>query len=241
MRAREGTGETLEHWNQGIDKPSWFHQHLGREAPDWLTTIDTPTRVASRKTVSHLVVDGPESLRWLAQMSVLTIHMWASRGENLNEADWMVFDLDPAKGKGIERRSKRPASFAAARNSICQRAKTSGKRGSTSRSAQRDNADELAEFAFNIARRSRANYLMTVDRANAQARPSLSDSCRTVRETMVALFAARDRRRAGVCAAEVGRVNNKLDQLKLIFGDARSLAKSAICSRGFQETGAAPV
>src|SRR5204863_9292155 len=30
------------------------------------------------------------------------IHMWAARGASLNEADWLVFDLDPAKGKGIE-------------------------------------------------------------------------------------------------------------------------------------------
>ena len=92
----------LEHWNDGIDKPSWFHQNIGREGPPWLTTIDTPTRASSRKTVRHLVVDKPETLRWLAQMSVLTIHMWSSRGASLNEPDWFVFDLDPAKGKGIE-------------------------------------------------------------------------------------------------------------------------------------------
>jgi bifunctional non-homologous end joining protein LigD len=93
---------TLEHWNQGIDKPSWFHQNIGREGPDWLTIIDTPTRTVSRSTVKHLVVDSVDSLRWLAQMSVLTVHMWSSRGESLEEPDWILFDLDPAKGKGIE-------------------------------------------------------------------------------------------------------------------------------------------
>lgn len=92
----------LEHWNEGIDKPSWFHQNIGREAPKWVSTIETPTRVASRKTVRHLVVDNLETLRWLAQMSVLTIHMWSSRGASLEHPDWLVFDLDPAKGKGIE-------------------------------------------------------------------------------------------------------------------------------------------
>jgi bifunctional non-homologous end joining protein LigD len=93
---------TLEHWNSGIEQPSWFQQNIGREAPDWATIIDTPTRVSSRKTIRHLVADRPETLQWLAQMSVLTIHMWSSRGESLEEADWVVFDLDPAKGKGIE-------------------------------------------------------------------------------------------------------------------------------------------
>jgi bifunctional non-homologous end joining protein LigD len=102
MRALRDRPLTLEHWNQGIDKPSWFHQHIGREGPEWLTTIETPTRASSRKTVRHLVIDKPETLRWLAQMSVLTIHMWSSRGASLEEPDWIVFDLDPAKGKGIE-------------------------------------------------------------------------------------------------------------------------------------------
>jgi bifunctional non-homologous end joining protein LigD len=102
VRALRDRPLALEHWNEGIDKPSWFHQDVGRGAPPWVTTIDTPTRTTSHKSVRHLVVDKPETLRWLAQMSVLTIHMWASRGENLDQPDWLVFDLDPAKGKGIE-------------------------------------------------------------------------------------------------------------------------------------------
>jgi len=102
VRALSDRPLALEHWNDGIDKPSWFHQDVGRGAPAWVTSIDTPTRTTAHKSVRHLVADSPETLRWLAQMSVLTIHMWASRGASLDEPDWLVFDLDPAKGKGIE-------------------------------------------------------------------------------------------------------------------------------------------
>jgi bifunctional non-homologous end joining protein LigD len=102
VRALRDRPLSLEHWNQGITKPSWFHQDVGKGAPPWVTTIDTPTRTTKEGSVRHLVVDKPETLRWLAQMSVLTVHMWASRGAALNEPDWLVFDLDPAKGKGIE-------------------------------------------------------------------------------------------------------------------------------------------
>ena len=102
IRALRDRPLALEHWNEGIDKPSWFHQDVGRGAQPWLTTIETPTRTTAHKSVKHLVVDRPETLRWLAQMSVLTIHMWASRGAALDEPDWLVFDLDPARGKGIE-------------------------------------------------------------------------------------------------------------------------------------------
>ncbi|HXA17127.1 MAG TPA: DNA ligase D [Thermoanaerobaculia bacterium] len=102
VRALRDRPLALEHWNDGIDKPSWFHQDVGRGAPAWVTSIDTPTRTTAHKSVRHLVADTPETLRWLAQMSVLTVHMWASRGASLDEPDWLVFDLDPAKGKGIE-------------------------------------------------------------------------------------------------------------------------------------------
>jgi bifunctional non-homologous end joining protein LigD len=50
LRALEDRPLTLEHWNQGIDKPSWFHQNLGKEAADWLTVVDTPTRTTKSGT-----------------------------------------------------------------------------------------------------------------------------------------------------------------------------------------------
>ena len=101
IHALEDRPLALEHWNDGIDKPSWYQQNIGREAPPWMTLVETPTRTSNRK-VKHMVADRPESLLWLAQHSVLTAHMWSSRGANLESPDWMIFDLDPAKGKGIE-------------------------------------------------------------------------------------------------------------------------------------------
>jgi bifunctional non-homologous end joining protein LigD len=101
IRALRDRPLALEHWNQGIDEPSWFHQNVGPGTPPWITTIETPTRTTTR-AVRHVVADKPETLRWMAQMSVLTMHMWAARGAALDEPDWLVFDLDPAKGKGIE-------------------------------------------------------------------------------------------------------------------------------------------
>ena len=101
LRALKDRPLSLEHWNTGIDKPSWFHQGL-TNAPDWLRTVETPTRTTKHKSVKHLVVDSRDSLRWLAQMSALTVHMWHSREGSLDEPDWVLFDLDPAKGKGIE-------------------------------------------------------------------------------------------------------------------------------------------
>src|SRR6266478_2049612 len=35
---------TLVHWNQGIEKPSWFQQDVGAMAEDWMRTAATPAR-----------------------------------------------------------------------------------------------------------------------------------------------------------------------------------------------------
>jgi bifunctional non-homologous end joining protein LigD len=67
-----------------------------------MTLAETPTRTGRRGTVRHLVADRPETLTWLAQMSVLAVHIWSSRGASLETPDWAIFDFDPAEGKGIE-------------------------------------------------------------------------------------------------------------------------------------------
>jgi bifunctional non-homologous end joining protein LigD len=92
---------TLVHWNQGVDKPSWFQQDVGTMAEEWMRTVETPART-KKGSVRHLIADGPRALRWLAQNSVLEIHAWHSRAESLTQPDWVVFDLDPAEGETIE-------------------------------------------------------------------------------------------------------------------------------------------
>ena len=101
LRALRDRPLTLIHWNQGIEKASWYQQDLGDKAPDWLKTVETPSQTR-RGSVKHLVADSPEALRWLAQNAVLEVHAWHSRAGSLTQPDWVVFDLDPAEGRGIE-------------------------------------------------------------------------------------------------------------------------------------------
>jgi bifunctional non-homologous end joining protein LigD len=101
LRALADRPVALEHWNDGIDAPAWFQQDVGRDARPWMRLVETPARTRKR-TVRHLVVDRPEVLRWLAQHAVLTVHMWSSRVPALESPDWVVFDLDPAEGRGIQ-------------------------------------------------------------------------------------------------------------------------------------------
>jgi bifunctional non-homologous end joining protein LigD len=212
----------LEHWNQGIGAPSWFHQNVGKEAPPWATTIDTPTRVAKRTTVRHLVADTPETLQWLAQMSVLTIHMWSSRGESLDTPDWLVFDLDPAKGKGIEQAIDAAIVMRGLLENLKLPSvpKTSGKRGIHVFVPLKPgySHEQVAGFACSIAAAvSNEVPYMTVERAIASRRGRLYLDCMQngYGKTMVAPYSLRAIDGAPVSAPlKWEEITKKLDPLK---------------------------
>lgn len=213
---------TLEHWNQGIDKPSWFHQNLGKEAPEWLTTVDTPTRTTKRGTVKHLIVDSVDSLRWLAQMSVLTTHMWSSRAESLEQPDWILFDLDPAKGKGIEQAIEAAIVMRKLLETLELPSvpKTSGKRGIhvLVPLAPGYTHEEVAEFACSIAEAVAAKVpFMTVERALAARRGRLYLDClqNGYGKTVVAPYSPRAIDGAPVSAPlKWSEITKKLDPMK---------------------------
>jgi len=61
----------------------------------------------------------------------LTVHMWSSRAGSLEQPDWVIFDLDPAEGRGVEQAI--PVAHALHRLfeqlSMPSLVKTTGKRG----------------------------------------------------------------------------------------------------------------
>lgn len=120
----------FQHWNEGIDGPGWFHQNIGLEEEPWMTLVEAPSQ-SGRRRIRRLMIDGPRALAWLAQNSVLTLHMWASTIQRLEEPDWVIFDLDPGEGRGIEQ----TIGVAKALRALLEElglpslAKTSGKRG----------------------------------------------------------------------------------------------------------------
>jgi bifunctional non-homologous end joining protein LigD len=222
IRALRDRPLALEHWNQGISKPSWFHQDVGKGAPDWVTTIDTPTRTTKHPFVTHLVVDKPETLRWLAQMSVLTVHMWASRGENLDQPDWLVFDLDPAKGKGIAQAIEAAIIMRGLLENLRLPSvpKTSGKRGIHVfvPLVAGYTHEQAAEFACSIAAAVAAKVpTITVERSLAQRKGRLYLDCmqNAYGKTVVAPYSPRAIDGAPVSAPlEWSEITKKLDPLK---------------------------
>lgn len=120
----------FEHYNEGIDGEGWYHQNIGREEEPWMTLQETASP-SGRRRIRRLVVDSPRALGWLAQHSVLGIHMWSSTFARPDEPDWVVFDLDPGEGKGVEQAIEvaQALRLLLDRLSLPSLPKTSGKRG----------------------------------------------------------------------------------------------------------------
>jgi bifunctional non-homologous end joining protein LigD len=222
LRALAGRPLALEHWNQGIDKPSWFHQNIGKEAPGWLTVIETPTRTTKSGKAKHLVADSVDALRWLAQMSVLTIHMWHAHTPTLDQADWVLFDLDPAKGKGIEQAIEAAMVMRKLLDNLELPSvpKTSGKRGIHVMVPLQPGYthEEVGDFALSIAEAVAARVpTITVERSLAKRRGRLYlDAMQNAYgKTVVAPYSPRAADGAPVSAPLMwSEVTKKLDPLK---------------------------
>ena len=222
LRALKDRPLALEHWNQGIHKPSWFHQSIGKEGPKWLTIVETPTRTTKSGVAKHLVADSVDALRWLAQMSALTLHMWSSRAESLEEPDWILFDLDPAKGKGIEQAIEAAVVMRRLLENLELPAvpKTSGKRGIHVfvPLAAGYAHEEVADFACSVAAAVAAKVPgITVERSLAKRRGRLYLDCMQngYGKTVVAPYSLRAIDGAPVSAPlKWSEITKKLDPLK---------------------------
>jgi bifunctional non-homologous end joining protein LigD len=78
---------------EGQAKACFFQKHAGPGTPDVLRRIE----IAEKDELdTYLIADDLPGLLSLAQMGVLEIHLWGSRGDRIEQPDWLIFDLDPA-------------------------------------------------------------------------------------------------------------------------------------------------
>jgi bifunctional non-homologous end joining protein LigD len=87
---------TLERLPDGINRgsaPHFWQKNTPAGYPDWIPRIDIPTE--NGKPVNYALVNNVETLLYLVNQGTITIHVWPSRVTNLDEPDYLVFDLDP--------------------------------------------------------------------------------------------------------------------------------------------------
>jgi bifunctional non-homologous end joining protein LigD len=78
---------------EGQTKTCFFQKHAGPGTPDVLRRIEIEEK---DELDTYLIADKLPGLLSLAQMGVLEIHLWGSRGDGIEQPDWLIFDLDPA-------------------------------------------------------------------------------------------------------------------------------------------------
>jgi bifunctional non-homologous end joining protein LigD len=94
---------TLRRYPDGADSEGFFEKHAGRHAPDWVHTVQLPTRHPQRDPTGtglteYVLLDDLPGLVWAANLAALELHVpqWTLSPEGGRALpDLMVFDLDP--------------------------------------------------------------------------------------------------------------------------------------------------
>ena len=84
----------LVRYPDGIAGKSFFQKDTPDFVPDWVRTVRIRSTTPPRD-IDYVVADDVETLRYLANLGTIPIHLWASRAGSLDRPDWAVLDLDP--------------------------------------------------------------------------------------------------------------------------------------------------
>ena len=78
----------------GIHGKSFYQKDAPEFAPDWLRTYPIWSEDTQRN-INYFVCEDVDSLRYVANLGSIVMHLWNSRIGSLELPDWCVIDLDP--------------------------------------------------------------------------------------------------------------------------------------------------
>ena len=84
----------LTRFPDGIHGKSFFQKDAPDYVPDWVATRRIYSKDADRD-IDYFIVNDADSLRYVANLGTIPLHIWASRLDTLERPDWLVLDLDP--------------------------------------------------------------------------------------------------------------------------------------------------
>jgi len=79
---------------EGSTQPCFFQKHSNAMLPPGIGTVDVADKKTG-KSEPYITLSTREALAALAQMSVLEVHPWGSRKDDLEHPDRIILDLDP--------------------------------------------------------------------------------------------------------------------------------------------------
>jgi len=84
----------LTRFPDGIKGKSFFQKDAPEWVPSWIRTERIHADDADRD-IDYFIVNDRESLRYVANMGTIPLHLWSSHLPTLDRPDWLVLDLDP--------------------------------------------------------------------------------------------------------------------------------------------------
>jgi bifunctional non-homologous end joining protein LigD len=84
----------LTRYPDGIEGKSFFQKDAPVYTPRWVRTV-TVTSGHGERDIRYFVIDDAESLRYVANLGTIPLHVWSARVSALDQPDWLVIDLDP--------------------------------------------------------------------------------------------------------------------------------------------------
>lgn len=84
----------LTRYPDGIAGKSFYQKDAPDWTPAWIRTVRLPSESGGRD-IGYFVVDDLEALRFIVNLGVIPLHLWASCVASLDRPDWLVLDLDP--------------------------------------------------------------------------------------------------------------------------------------------------
>ena len=192
---------TLRRYPNGVEGTSFYEKHAPANLPEWISTIDVPSK-SGHEPIEYMVICDRPTLLWAANLAALEFHvpLWHVRKGKAVPAppDYLVFDLDPGPGTSIAECCRVAGWIGAHLGRDLLFAKTSGSKGlqlytpvhRTTWNRQRERAHEIALF---IERDHPDDVVSTMRKSLREGKVLIDWSQNSPSKSMVAAYSLRAR------------------------------------------------
>jgi bifunctional non-homologous end joining protein LigD len=148
---------TFRRYPNGVEGMSFYEKHASDHQPDWIKTIEVPSKSGENEPIEYTAVGDRPTLLWAANLAAIEFHvpLWhVAKGKSIPAPpDYMVFDLDPGPGTTVVECCRVAQWLAELLDRDSLFAKTSGSKGlQIYQRVQRTTWETLGERAHEIAK-----------------------------------------------------------------------------------------
>src|SRR5262245_8999223 len=84
----------LTRYPDGIKGKSFFQKDAPEFVPEWVQTERIYSKDTDRE-IDYFIVNDTETLKYVANLAAIPLHVWSCRVRSMERPDWIVLDLDP--------------------------------------------------------------------------------------------------------------------------------------------------